>query len=59
MRNPERIDKFIEKIRALWKTYPNMRFSQLVDSIYSMHTKNHTKKKMIHFMSKMILQKCV
>jgi hypothetical protein len=33
MRNPERINQFLDQFKALWKRYPDMRFGQLVWSI--------------------------
>ena len=30
MRDPNRIDKFLRVIETIWKTYPDLRFSQLV-----------------------------
>lgn len=30
MRNPERIDPFLEKVGKLWKKYPDFRFGQLI-----------------------------
>lgn len=30
MRNPERIDRIIEKLRKIWKIYPDQRLCQLV-----------------------------
>ena len=30
MRDPKRIDRILEKVRTLWKTYPDWRLGQLV-----------------------------
>lgn len=30
MRDPERIDKFIDLLREIWHKHPDMRFSQLI-----------------------------
>ena len=30
MRDPKRIDKIINKLRDLWKTYPDLRLGQLI-----------------------------
>lgn len=30
MRDPKRIDNFLKIISDIWKTYPDLRFSQLV-----------------------------
>ena len=30
MRNPERIDRILEKIKILWKKYPDQRLGQLL-----------------------------
>lgn len=33
MRDPERIDRIIEKLRKAWKTYPDQRLAQLVSNV--------------------------
>ena len=33
MRDPKRIDVYIEKLRAAWKTFPDLRFWQLLSSV--------------------------
>lgn len=33
MRNPERIDKVLDKLRAIWKQHPDLRFGQLVYNV--------------------------
>ena len=33
MRNPDRIDNFIEKVRATWKEVPDWRFGQFMLNI--------------------------
>ncbi len=33
MRDPKRIDEFLNTFKVLWKTYPNLRFGQLVEKI--------------------------
>ena len=33
MRDPNRIDSVIEKLRALWKTQPDMRLGQLLVNV--------------------------
>lgn len=38
MRDPQRIDRIIELIRGIWKTYPDLRLTQLI-----MNTLNMTK----------------
>ncbi len=30
MRNPERIDRMVERLRALWHAHPDMRLGQLI-----------------------------
>ena len=35
MRDPERIDKFCERLAKAWKNYPNWRFGQLMVNILS------------------------
>jgi uncharacterized protein YihD (DUF1040 family) len=35
MREPERIDKMVELLRALWKKYPDWRLGQLVLNAHS------------------------
>lgn len=32
MRNPERINRIVEKLRAAWLTHPDLRLTQLVES---------------------------
>lgn len=34
MRDPNRIDEFIECLRAIWKANPDMRFTQLIINAY-------------------------
>ena len=36
MRDPERIDEFCGKLRAVWKAHPDLRFGQLVMNIYQL-----------------------
>ena len=36
MRHPERIDEFCDKLRAVWKDNPDLRFGQLVMNIYQL-----------------------
>jgi len=33
MRNPERIDPFLQKLNQLWKSYPDLRFGQLIENV--------------------------
>lgn len=33
MRDPERIDRVIEKVRAYWKKYPDQRLGQLIMNV--------------------------
>jgi uncharacterized protein YihD (DUF1040 family) len=33
MRDPKRIDKIINKLRAVWKTNPDLRLGQLIHNI--------------------------
>lgn len=33
MRDPQRIDRIINKLRDYWKIYPDLRFNQLIDNI--------------------------
>ena len=33
MRDPKRIDAYIEQLRAAWKTFPDWRFGQLLSNI--------------------------
>ena len=33
MRDPSRIDNILKKIEVIWKRYPDLRFTQLVDNI--------------------------
>ena len=33
MRDPKRIDGMIERLRALWKAYPDMRLGQLIGNV--------------------------
>ena len=33
MRDPARIDKYIEKLRKIWSAYPDLRFSQLMINV--------------------------
>ena len=35
IRNPDRIDPFLEKVGKLWKQYPDLRFQQFIDLIVS------------------------
>lgn len=37
MRDPARIDPIIEKIRRLWKQYPDLRLGQLFDRVKSLN----------------------
>ena len=32
MRDPARIDRMLEKIRAIWKAYPDLRLGQLINA---------------------------
>lgn len=32
MRDPARIDRILEKLRAYWKKYPDMRLGQIVEN---------------------------
>lgn len=34
MRNPERIDTFIDAVKEIWKEAPDLRFGQLVSNLY-------------------------
>ncbi len=34
MRDPERIDRVLNKIRVLWTKYPDLRFGQLVSNCH-------------------------
>lgn len=33
MRDPERIDGFCERLKAIWKKYPDLRFNQLIMNV--------------------------
>lgn len=33
MRNPDRIDVFLNYFSELWRSYPNLRFSQVIELI--------------------------
>ena len=33
MRDPKRIDAYIEQLRAAWKTFPDWRFGQLLSNV--------------------------
>lgn len=35
MRDPERIDEIVNVFKTIWKTYPDMRLTQLMESIIS------------------------
>jgi hypothetical protein len=35
MRNPDRIDPFLNQLGELWKKYPDLRFGQLITFILS------------------------
>lgn len=35
MRDPKRIDKVIDKVRKVWKTYPDLRLGQLLENTAS------------------------
>lgn len=35
MRDPRRIRKILGEINHIWKRYPDMRFGQLVDNLYT------------------------
>jgi len=39
MRDPERIDKILARVREVWKTYPDLRLLQL---LYNCFEKEHT-----------------
>lgn len=36
MRDPKRIDEFCDKLRAIWKDNPDLRFGQMVMNIYQL-----------------------
>ena len=36
MRDPNRIDEFCDKLRAVWKDNPDLRFGQMVMNIYQL-----------------------
>lgn len=38
VRDPDRIDHVIEKVREIWKKYPDLRLGQLLDNAVVMHT---------------------
>lgn len=38
MRDPERIDRVLRKIRFIWKKYPDMRFGQLMENLWSVYS---------------------
>ena len=37
MRDPNRIDKALLHINRIWKRYPDMRFGQLVENLYTFY----------------------
>ncbi len=40
MRDPNRIDPFLEEVRKLWKKYPDWRFGQLVANAHRVFSTN-------------------
>lgn len=33
MRDPKRIDKILERLKVVWKTYPDLRLGQLIGNV--------------------------
>lgn len=41
MRDPMRVRKILGEIHKIWKTYPDMRFGQLIINLYTVYAKEH------------------
>lgn len=41
MRDPERIDRICDKLKELWKFFPDQRFTQLFDNYVVKRANNH------------------
>lgn len=42
MRDPERINQFLDLLKALWHTVPDWRFLQLIENVFGRFENNFT-----------------